>query len=54
MTQNYEVKEIKVWNHLHIDTIHKCLAPFVLGFNIKDPCDWTHCHVSSSMWTWLM
>ncbi len=24
MTQNYEVKEMKVRDHLHIDTIHKC------------------------------
>jgi hypothetical protein len=40
MTQNFEVKEMKVRDHLHIDTIHKCLeVPSILGLNIKDPCD---------------
>jgi hypothetical protein len=39
MTQNYEVKEMKVWNHLHIDSIYKCFVPSIHGFNIKDPCD---------------
>ncbi len=43
MTQNYEIKEMKVRDYLHINTIHKCLeAPSILDFNIKDPCGWTH------------
>ncbi len=28
MTQNYEVEEMKVRDHLHIDIIHKCLEVF--------------------------
>jgi hypothetical protein len=34
---------MKVRDHLHIDTIHKCIeVPSILGLNIKNPCGWTH------------
>jgi hypothetical protein len=42
MTQNYEIKEMKVRDNLHIDIIHKCLeVPSIPSLNIKDPCGWT-------------
>jgi hypothetical protein len=43
MTQNYDVKEMKVRDHLNIDTIHKCFeAPFIPSLSINNPCGWTH------------
>jgi hypothetical protein len=48
MTQNCDIKEMKVKNHLHIDTIYKCFeAPIIPGLSITTHVVGHTCHVLS-------